>query len=95
MNDEKNSSKSFWNALLIIFAIISSVIGLVPSNINPEWRIILIISSPIILVIACFFIFLNNQDDILKRISNLEDNLKKNYDLINIKADIEYLKRKK
>ncbi|MEK6843971.1 MAG: hypothetical protein AABX83_00945 [Nanoarchaeota archaeon] len=86
-------SKSFSNAILVFASIISFTLSFIP-QIDAQFRIILLVSAPIILSLACFYISLNKTDEMEKRVEKLEEKLQRAEDLISIKADIEYLKRK-
>lgn len=90
--EDFSSLKSVGNIALILMSILSFILGFLP-GISPEFRNILLYISPIILVIGIFFIYLGKQEIISKRILHLEEKVKRAEDLINIKADIEYLKR--
>ena len=86
-------SKSFSNAILVFASVISFILSFIP-QIDSRFRIILLVSAPIILSLACFYIYLNKTDEMEIRVKKLEEKLQRAEDLISIKADIEYLKKK-
>lgn len=90
---EISSLKSVGNLVLIILAILSFILSM-NQDISSESRSILLIISPTILVLGAFYIFLNKNDEIISRLETLEDKLKRSEDLIEIKSEIAYLKKR-
>ena len=93
--DNKSNLSSIGTALVGLGSIITFILSLqefIP--ITPEYKILLLSASPAVLAITCFYIYLENQDNINAKINRLEEKFKRVEDLIEIKADITELKRR-
>ncbi len=89
-------NSSTLNSTLAAGGIISFILGTgIFTSINQELRIMLLLLSPGVIAIACFFIFLKNQDNILEKIENLEKSTKRAEDLIDIKSRLNSVERLK
>jgi len=84
-------SKLFTNAILVAASIISFALSFVP-QVDPQFRIILLVSAPIILTIACFYIYLSKTDEAINKIAILKEKLKRAEELTKIKAEIKAIK---
>lgn len=91
--EETSFKSSFWNALIVFISITPFFLSFVP-EIDIYWRTILLVISPTILCLICFYFFLKQNDEIMKSINNLEEKLKRSEELIDMRADIKYLKNK-
>lgn len=87
------SRKDPLNKIYILFAFASLIASWIPS-IEPLYKIALLISFIILLIIIYYSKYFKISDQIRQEIKELENRLSKIEDLINIKSDIKSIKNK-